>query len=308
MKSDRSVSIVIPVRNRSGLISRCLDSVYAQTRRPAKVIVVDNASTDDTVQTIEDWMASHKDLAVVILSESTPGASAARNKGLEAVETEFVFFFDSDDEMKPRLLERALDTIGDNDIVHWKGEVKGLDGKSYVKSYYTDSYLRRQFYNSVLSTQLVMARTSLFRSIGGWNEAASVWNDWEIGIRLLMTSPRITALPETLVLIHAQAASITGKAFKERIGEWENTLRIVEQAVEESNRSVTEKKKMLDMVAYRRVVLAAHYNREGAFEAAGNLLTQTLKTTRLSPTDKLLLRLIYKYTSLGGRAAYYLWR
>ena len=48
-------SIVIPVKNRESLILRALDSVKAQTYRPLKIIVVDNASTDSTIQSVNIW-------------------------------------------------------------------------------------------------------------------------------------------------------------------------------------------------------------------------------------------------------------
>ena len=48
------VSVVIPVLNREDLVTRCLDSVWAQTLRPLDVIVVDNNSTDGTLQRVAD--------------------------------------------------------------------------------------------------------------------------------------------------------------------------------------------------------------------------------------------------------------
>ena len=79
------LTIVVPVRNRQDVVGRTLRSIAAQTLRPLKVILVDNASTDSTLQILRKWADSAADSAidVKILSETTPGASAARNRGLQ---------------------------------------------------------------------------------------------------------------------------------------------------------------------------------------------------------------------------------
>lgn len=290
------------------MITRCLDSVADQTLKPSRVIVVDNASSDSTVARIREWSASHPEIDLLLLSEPQSGASAARNRGLREVKTEYVVFFDSDDEMMPALLEKACEKIGDADLVYWKAEVVGLDGRKRHKSFYTDALLRRQFYNSILSTQMFMSRTRLINSIGGWHPEASVWNDWEMGIRIALSNPRWVSLPETLVRINAQEKSITGRAFSHRAGEWENTLELVESDIRKSHLSIRDKKRLLDMLDYRRVILAAHYRREGARNEASELLSKTIRLSRLGKVDRLKLKLIYRYTSLGGRAAYYLWK
>ncbi|MDE5644474.1 MAG: glycosyltransferase family 2 protein, partial [Muribaculaceae bacterium] len=229
------VSIVIPVRDRESLICRTLDSVGAQTWRPLHLIVVDNNSTDASVRKVSEWAASRVSdtgLRVTQLQETRPGASAARNRGLEAVTDRYVIFFDSDDEMMPGLVERAMAHAADADIVYWKAELVGLDGRRSLKPFHTDSLLRRQFYNSMLATQVYMARADFIRSIGGWEERAAVWNDWELGVRIALASPRSVAVPEVLVRIHAQAESITGRRFRDRKGEWEKTIDMIARRID----------------------------------------------------------------------------
>ena len=123
------VSIVIPVRDRETLVGRTLDSVAAQTWRPLHLIVVDNNSADASVRKVSEWAgarASDTGLRVTQLQETRPGASAARNRGLEAVTGRYVIFFDSDDEMMPGLVERAMARVGDADIVYWKAELVSM--------------------------------------------------------------------------------------------------------------------------------------------------------------------------------------
>lgn len=297
------VTIVVPVYNREKLIVRCLDSIKSQSWRPLRVIVVDNDSTDSTAERVREWILANadSDFRAEILTERKSGASAARNRGLERVESEYTIFFDSDDEMLPGLIESAVSGIGDSDLVYWRGRVINLDGSQIQKPFYRGDLLRRHFYNCLLSTQLYMARTRLFREVGGWNEEAAVWNDWELGVRISLSNPKYESIDKELTLIHAQRESITGTAFSARIGEWEHTLDIVDEDIEQSGR-----KELHRLTAYRRAILSAIYKREGAREAGCKLMKTALRG--LGFFSRLLLRILSYYTEKGGRGAYYFWR
>ena len=330
---DCPVTIIIPVRNRRELITRCLDSVPAQTWRSLRIIVVDNGSSDGTGDAVLRWVSENgvrlegdcsavggnsvtkPGRTLLLLKEDKPGASAARNRAVDEIVGEHVIFFDSDDEMMPTLVEEAMNAIGDADLVYWQGEVVGLDGGVTLKPFHTGNLLRRQFYNGMLATQLYMLSTRFLRnklkndgSSGEetplWEERASVWNDWELGIRIALARPKVVALPKKLVRIHAQAESITGRRFSDREGEWENTLDIVEKKIQ----GLPEESRLLDMVDYRSAILAAHYDREGNHPGAKALLSRALSRAGRPSWRRLLLRLLYRYTASGGRGAYYLWR
>ena len=78
------ISVVIPVWNRAGMVGRTLESLAAQTVWPDRVVLVDNDSTDDTARVLRQWAMGRKDVEVVC--ERVPGAAAARNCGLAAVD------------------------------------------------------------------------------------------------------------------------------------------------------------------------------------------------------------------------------
>lgn len=307
MQGQKSVTVVIPVFNRSELIVRCLDSVRAQTFRPLRVIVVDNNSSDNTAEIVQNWIRENSDPSFQIdfLSEATPGASAARNAGLAKVSSQYTLFFDSDDVMSPNLISEAVNAIGDADLVYWKANVITLAGTVFPKPFHTDNLILRTIFNSQLSTQQYMARTDLFRKIGGWNEKARVWNDWELGMRIGLSDVKATPLPKNLVTIYAQENSITGKGFHDKKGEWERTLSIVNKDIEEADISPEEKIKLKRALAYRKAVLASQYAQEGYKEDAYKLLKEAC--TNLTPFQSILLRLLYHYLRHGGRGAYYLW-
>lgn len=97
------MSIVIPVYNRAKELPRTVASILAQHYRPIHLILVDNNSTDNSLD-ICHWLQQKysKGLFTIdVLQETKRGASAARNKGLKHVNTRHVMFFDSDDTLHP---------------------------------------------------------------------------------------------------------------------------------------------------------------------------------------------------------------
>ncbi len=94
------ISVVIPVHNRARLLRRALGSIASQQpRRPAQVIVVDDASTDESRQVAAEWGAE------LIVHSHNRGAAAAYQTGLEAASEEWVALLDSDDEWLPHHLD-----------------------------------------------------------------------------------------------------------------------------------------------------------------------------------------------------------
>lgn len=299
---NSGITVVVPVYNRAGLLTRCLDSIAAQTVRPLSVIVVDNNSSDGSLEVARLWADAHlSDLDVSVLSETRPGAARARQTGLEHVDTEWVLFFDSDDVMASDILVHTLPTTHDADMICWKRELNGLDGTRTVSPYRPKDVLRCHMYNGMLSTLSYMARTELVIRAGGWNTSVRVWDDWEVGFRLLFQKPRVKCLDRIGAIVYSQEESITGTSFSAKAGQWEAIIDMVQTYMPDN-------KEFVQMLDYRRVNLAASYTREGHPELGKELLRKTLRRTCCDAPRKLLLRMIYLYTRLGGRGAYHLWR
>lgn len=90
------ISVVIPAHNAVGYIGRALHSVLTQVPGPSEVIVVDDASTDETRERAK--YAESSILRVIRRESSGPGGYAARNAGIEAASSTWIAFLDADDE------------------------------------------------------------------------------------------------------------------------------------------------------------------------------------------------------------------
>jgi glycosyltransferase involved in cell wall biosynthesis len=100
------LSVIIPTFNSAHFVTQAVESVLAQTLPPSRIIVVDDGSTDATPERLASY-AGH----VKYIKQPNSGVSAARNRGLEEVETEFVAFLDADDVWHPRKLELQMDVF-----------------------------------------------------------------------------------------------------------------------------------------------------------------------------------------------------
>lgn len=286
------ITVVIPVHNRESLVQKTLQSIDSQIMQPRKVVVVDNASTDSTLEVVRHWAKRHPH--AVVVTESTPGAAAARNRGLREVDTDYVMFFDSDDIMPPthiRDICRELTRTGFPQIGAFDAEIHALDGRILRRPYRTDSSpLFAHIFHGCLATQRMVISTKLLNRVGGWNESLPAWNDYELGVRLLAAgvTPTYLKLSAPVEIISTEA-SITGTSFSAKAGEWERSLCAAESALRDSGMASAAR-----LMDYRRAILAGHYLREGHRELAGELLRQVSH-------HRMLMKIIAAYVARGGR-------
>src|ERR1039457_5279759 len=102
--SAPTASAVIPTYNRARFVGEAIDSILAQTRPVDEIIVVDDGSTDDTIERLKKYAP-----AIRCVSQQNRGPSAARNRGIKEAHCDFVAFLDSDDLWIPRKIELQLD-------------------------------------------------------------------------------------------------------------------------------------------------------------------------------------------------------
>lgn len=141
-KTAAPVSVVIPAYNAEEFLGAAIESVRCQQRRVAELIVVDDASIDDTPD-IADSMA-----ATVVQHERNRGQAAARNTGIRASTQRWIAFLDADDVWKPHKIQRqwtALESVTSADLVfcdreHFRGQEILCAG--YLRSW--DPYLRAE--------------------------------------------------------------------------------------------------------------------------------------------------------------------
>jgi glycosyltransferase involved in cell wall biosynthesis len=127
------VSVIIPAYNRGHTIENAIRSVQQQTYSNWEAVVVDDGSTDDTVQIVKS-MAKDDNRIRLILHSKNRGAQAARNTGIKSARGSWVSFLDSDDEWLPESLSSRLRKAFDEKVavVHSGSYILENDNKRYI--------------------------------------------------------------------------------------------------------------------------------------------------------------------------------
>lgn len=316
-------SVIIPVYNRADVVERTLASVAAQSWRPLQVVLVDNDSTDDTRRVLERWADRHRATDLDIIVDNAPHhmAGAPRNRGADLATGDWLVFFDSDDEMHRKLLSDYADVItrhgGDLDIVSTRATLRRRDGSKSSLPFHRAKdaleLLPYQILNSQLATQRYAVRREFFAATDGWNINVPVWNDWELGIRLLLAGPRVAYLNKTRVTVHdSGAASITGTNFYSKHGTWEHVIDIARLHVMlDAKLDSATRTRLLRLLEFKRMTLAGQYELEGRSDLARPLCSRAYAALRDTYGDSLLwrwwvapaTRWLFRRVATGGRGS-----
>lgn len=108
---EYKLSVIIPAFNAETYITRCLESIFAQSIESKEIIVVDDGSEDSTLCILESYKSKLDDFNksnFKIINKSNGGPSSARNTGLNVASGEYIAFVDSDDYIEPDMYENLI--------------------------------------------------------------------------------------------------------------------------------------------------------------------------------------------------------
>jgi len=201
MAVDGLVSVIIPVYNRPRLVAEAINSVLAQSYRPIEILVVDDGSSDETLPVLQKLAAAHPEINVVTQKNSGPGA--ARQRGLEACNGEFIQFLDSDDLLLPDKFRKQIAMLAEHPecgaCYGWTIRYPMDSPKDLTPVKWTGSRIETMF-PSFLSdrwwdTSTPLYRSSIIHRNGPWLNLRQE-EDWEFDCRLAATGVRLAYLAE----------------------------------------------------------------------------------------------------------------
>jgi glycosyltransferase involved in cell wall biosynthesis len=225
-----SVTVLLPTRNRAGLLNRALESVAAQTCPPSEVIVIDDGSTDDTPDILSRWA---EQLPLRVIRHGSPaGPAGARNRGIESARGDLIAFLDDDDEWLPRMLETQVALLRNRsfDVAFAPYLLVGQGGRERtirVPDEHRKGTLPRLLKGNFIALPTVVARRQALCRSGGFNSALGILVDWELWIRLSHEKSFVCAA-EPLARIHQLPASVSSR-HDARL----HACRIIEQVVQQ---------------------------------------------------------------------------
>lgn len=193
----RSVSFVVPTKNRVELLVETLDTIAAQSAPNWEAVVVDDGSTDDTVALLRARAAADTRIRVIERARLRPersGAQICRNLGLSQVEGDYVIFLDSDDLLASTCVEQRYCFMEQNrhlDFAAWRCRIfdQRPEDSSSVWGAWADGqddlleFLRG---NVLWQTSGPIWRRSALDKVGPWDESlVGGHHDYEFHVRAL---------------------------------------------------------------------------------------------------------------------------
>jgi glycosyltransferase involved in cell wall biosynthesis len=198
------VSVVIPCYNAELYVVQAIRSALAQSYPNIEVIVVDDGSTDRSVDLIR------KLPKVQLVQQPHSGACVARNVGLARAKGEFIKFLDADDILVPSALDvqvKAMTKMKDNEIVYGDYAILKDDAIYPVKTPQVRSGHVEELLLNALSTTAPLHRVRNLRALGGFSPALRRGQEWELHVRLALAGYRFNYLATPVFVYRAHDGS-----------------------------------------------------------------------------------------------------
>lgn len=193
------IGVVMPTCDRPAALERALQSLVLQTVRPEVVVVVNDGAAD--VQPVLDSFAGRLHIVSLRTQAVRSGSSAARNVGLDVIDTPLVAFLDDDNLMWPRWLERAaqfLDSDPDLDIVYGV-QLRDVERSSTDKRWFLEPFdLDRLAQGNFIDLNQVVHRASGIR----FDRALRRLVDWDYVLRLIGDAPQRVAAVDAIASVY----------------------------------------------------------------------------------------------------------
>jgi glycosyltransferase involved in cell wall biosynthesis len=185
------VSVIIPTFNRADKVCRAVSSVIDQTYRDIEIIVIDDASTDNTIQRLNDFGSRIK----VIRHDKNMGVSASRNSGIKIAKGEYIALLDSDDYWLPEKFEVQIaffkarpDALICQARELWIRHGKRVNpGKKHLKP--SGDIFIPSLKLCLVSPSAVMFKKSLLDEVGMFDEEFPVCEDYDLWLRISYKYP-----------------------------------------------------------------------------------------------------------------------
>lgn len=212
------VSVIMPCYNSEHFVARAIESVLRQTYQNWELLLVDNNSTDNTKQVLEQYQQKYPD-QISVFSEPHKGAPAARNKGLKEAKGKWIQFLDADDELTLNRFEQFLglpdadtyDIITSNfTYVNEAGTAR--DG---ILGTISDDVWVRLINSQLGRTSAIMWKKDILYTIGGWDLSKTSSQEYNLLFNAMKNKGKVLALPGKTAVVYETSNSISRSVSKD---------------------------------------------------------------------------------------------
>ena len=183
---EATISIVIPTYQHARELPACLQSIFRQSFTDYEVIVVNDGSTDNTLEVLEPFSDR-----ITLIDQENRGGNAARNRGFDASVGKFVLFCDADIVMRPDMLERMLGALEEHPEASYAYASFRFGWKAFRLRPFDPDFLRQMNY---IHTTSLMRREHFPR----FDESIRRLQDWDLWLTMLEQGHVGVWIPEFL--------------------------------------------------------------------------------------------------------------
>ena len=239
--SDALVSIIIPVYNVEKFLYKCIKSVQNQTYRNIEIILVNDGSTDNSLEICKKFMKN--DNRITLIDKENGGLSSARNSALDIINGEWIMFVDSDDYIECNMIENLVEAANlSNSDLTLCGYIMVKENEECIRKYIPEKKemlsgieaLKRHYFHPGL-INYVSAWGKLYkRDI--WDELrfkkGLLWEDYDLMPYIYLKCKSVLTLPQNGYYYRQNKASITHNIDKNLEKFYDDGLMIVQQHIE----------------------------------------------------------------------------
>ncbi len=224
------ISVIIPTYNRSHLLERAVSSVLAQSFQDFEIIIIDDASTDDTKEMVNDKFSGQLNSGIIryVKNSARMERSSSRNVGIKLARGRFIGFLDDDDTWMPEHLSAALDFLhAEKDVgcVFSNFFLTTSDdpsdarlAKTDIKTGKGELYRRLCIIGKLGSPCTAVLRNTVLEKVDSFDTGLSVFEDREFFSRVAMNySVGFLAEPSVCTFQHSGSYSQPSAEIRERI-------------------------------------------------------------------------------------------
>ena len=191
------VSVIMPVYNRIGIVKHAIDSVLKQSYKNFELIIIDDGSTDGTVELVESIIS--KDNRIKFIEhEENKGVCKSRNDGLELAEGEYIFYLDSDNTWKKEYLKTMVGAYFElpDAKALYSGQFIADNYFSPIKRVRYGCFNKSLLYNrNYIDLNCFTHKKEIYKKIGGFREELKRLNDYDYILKIIDNNFKIYSIP-----------------------------------------------------------------------------------------------------------------
>jgi|GEM_PF-4611233 len=303
------VSIIIPAYNYGHLIRESLASVVGQTYKSWECIVVNDGSTDNTVEIVETFIKQHPEVSIRLITIANGGTSAAKNAGLKEAKGSLIQFLDADDLLTSNKISCHVEILHRNNAAlvfcrsrFFSGDIRDQYFiQQYPKGYLLEesmeglALIRRLVRNNVFTIAAPLVHKRLLDAVGGFNPSVNQNEDWLLWFKVATLQPTFLFDAEEDVAVDIRIHGISAMRNQAKMALGEVSVRMEMDAIlKAENRLLSEELRQMNFD-----LLALHEIRsvdamKGILYILANFSKHPVKSTKLllSASVKYAARLV----------------